>query len=428
MKNLVICFNLVLEGGGYMKYLNIRMIAHLIIIGIIAGLTGTILIIFMHTIQHYAFGYGSYSETSFREIVEYVSPWRRLFVLLICGIIVGLGWKCIHQYGQAIVSVETAVNNPRQHMPFITTICHSLLQIITIAMGSPLGRETAPREITAAFATKMISLWHIDEQNGRLLLSCAAGAGLAAVYNIPAASAVFTLETLIRNWSFRSISAVMLCCATAAYVVRLGLGDSLQYSLPQADFNETLIVWAAIVGPIIAISVILFEKSLKIFSIVYQNSSKTIVIAILAFTAIGFMAMWCPEILGNGKAGNQLSFTYSINWQYGVALFGTKWLAVILAITAGAHGGRITPSMMLGGMLGLILAIAWNEFFPIVAPGMAAFVCAATYLGLAQRMPLTAVIFLLEMSRFSPEYLYPICVCLATSLPVFMYLQEKCEI
>ena len=411
-----------------MKHLNIRTIAQLIILGIIAGLTGIVLIIFMHTIQHYAFGYSGEGEISFREIVEYVSPWRRLFVLMICGIVVGLGWKGIHRYGQTIVSVETAVDNPKQSMPFITTVCHSLLQILTIALGSPLGRETAPREISAAFAEKLISLWHIDEQNARLLLSCAAGAGLAAVYNIPAASVVFTLETLLRDWSFRSISAAMLACGTATYIVRLGLGDSVQYSLPQVPFNETFIIWAAVVGPIIAISVILFEKSFKLFPVVYQNSSKTIFIAILAFTAIGFMSMWYPEILGNGRAGNQLSFTYSINWQYGVGLFGTKWLAVVLAILAGASGGRITPSMMLGGMLGLILAILWNEFFPMVAPGMAAFVCAATYLGLAQKMPLTAAILLLEMSRFSPEYLFPICVCLATSLPMFMYLQEKYKI
>jgi len=411
-----------------MKHLNIRTIAQLIILGIIAGLTGIVLIIFMHTIQHYAFGYSGEGEISFREIVEYVSPWRRLFVLMICGIVVGLGWKVIHRYGQTIVSVETAVDNPKQSMPFITTVCHSLLQILTIALGSPLGRETAPREISAAFAEKLISLWHIDEQNARLLLSCAAGAGLAAVYNIPAASVVFTLETLLRDWSFRSISAAMLACGTATYIVRLGLGDSVQYSLPQVPFNETFIIWAAVVGPIIAISVILFEKSFKLFPVVYQNSSKTIFIAILAFTAIGFMSMWYPEILGNGRAGNQLSFTYSINWQYGVGLFGTKWLAVVLAILAGASGGRITPSMMLGGMLGLILAILWNEFFPMVAPGMAAFVCAATYLGLAQKMPLTAAILLLEMSRFSPEYLFPICVCLATSLPMFMYLQEKYKI
>ena len=77
----------------------------------------------------------------------------------------------------------------------------------------------------------------------RLLLSCAAGAGLAAVYNIPVASVVFTLETLLCDWSFRSISAAMLACGTATYIVRLGLGDSLQYSLPQVQFNETFIIW-----------------------------------------------------------------------------------------------------------------------------------------------------------------------------------------
>jgi H+/Cl- antiporter ClcA len=37
-------------------------------------------------------------------------------------------------------------------MPPLTTLVHILLQIITVAMGSPLGREVAPREAGALFA------------------------------------------------------------------------------------------------------------------------------------------------------------------------------------------------------------------------------------------------------------------------------------
>lgn len=96
-----------------------------------------------------------------------------------------------------------------------------------------------------------------------------------------------------------------------------------------------------------------------------------------------------------------------------------KWIAVILATAAGAYGGRITPSMMLGGMLGMVLALLWNMAMPAVPAGMAAFVGAAVYLGLAQKMPLTAVVFLLELSRFSPAYLFPLCACMATSLLAF---------
>jgi H+/Cl- antiporter ClcA len=38
-------------------------------------------------------------------------------------------------------------------MPFLPTVIHSLLQIVTVGLGSPLGREVAPRELGAVVAT-----------------------------------------------------------------------------------------------------------------------------------------------------------------------------------------------------------------------------------------------------------------------------------
>lgn len=406
-----------------MEKLDVKVIMYLLIIGILAGLTGIVLTIVMHTVQHYAFGYGFYGDVSFREVVEYASPLRRLVVLLGCGLVVGMAWVGLHNYCPKLVSIKTAVNDPKAHMPFKTTLLHGVLQILTVALGSPLGREVAPREISAAFATKLSQLAHVDEATRKLLLACASGAGLAAVYNVPLAAAVFALETLLLRWDFRSVSAALLCSGTAVLVVRQGLGDLVQYPLPQVGFNEALILWAAVAGPVIAVAVVLFEKSLKPFPKLSRNNPRMVLVAVVAFAIIGVISMACPEILGNGKAGNQLSFTFSIGWQYGSALFAAKWLAVILATAAGAYGGRITPSMMLGGMLGLLLALLWNAFLPPISVAVAAFVGAATFLGLAQKMPLTAVIFLLELSRFSPAYLFPLCACMATALVVYNHVQ-----
>lgn len=407
-----------------MKYLTMRTALYLIIIGILAGLTGIILTFSMHAIQHVAFGYGFEGDVSFREVVEYASPLRRLSVLIGCGILVGLGWFGIHRLCPKLVTVKAAIDHPEQSMPFKTTLLHGTLQIITVALGSPLGREAAPREITSAFATRLSQICHVDGETRKLLIACASGAGLAAVYNVPLAASVFALETLIVRWDYRSVSAALLCCSTAVFVVRQGLGDLVQYPLPQVAFDETFILWAALAGPVLALAVILFEESLKPFPKISRKSPKMVVAAILAFAAIGAMAMWFPEILGNGKAGNQLSFTNAIDWKYGIALYGTKWLAVLLATAAGAYGGRITPSMMLGGMLGLLMAVAWNTIFPVVPIAAAAFVCSAIYLGLAQKMPITAIIFLLELSRFSMAYLFPLCACLATALFTYTYIRE----
>ena len=42
-----------------------------------------------------------------------------------------------------------------------------------------------------------------------LIIACAAGAGLAAVYNSPLSAAIFTLETLLITWNVRAMSAAL---------------------------------------------------------------------------------------------------------------------------------------------------------------------------------------------------------------------------
>lgn len=126
--------------------------------------------------------------------------------------------------------------------------------------------------------------------------------------------------------------------------------------------------------------------------------------------------MYFPEILGNGKAGNQLSFADNLTWQYALGLLASKWAAVLLATVAGAYGGRITPSMMLGGMMALISAVAWNAVLPEISVGAAAFIGATVFLGLAQNMRLTAIVFMLELSRLSTAFWFPMCVCMGVAM------------
>ena len=59
------------------------------------------------------------------------------------------------------------------------------------------------------------------------------------------------------------------------------------------------------------------------------------------------------------KAGNELTFTNDITWTYALGLFGSKWVAVLLALAAGAYGGRNTPSMMLGSTFGIVFGTVW---------------------------------------------------------------------
>lgn len=346
-----------------------------------------------------------------------VSPEHRLLALVACGLVGGIGWVIIHRYGDPLVDIKKAVQDSTKEMPPLTTFIHATLQIITVGMGSPLGREVAPREASAGIMTGLLRYVDMSSEDKSLIIACAAGAGLAAVYNSPLSAAIFTLETLLFTWNVRAMSAALLSCGLATLVVRYaGIGDLVQYTMPQPPLYGSYQEFAIVLGAVIAIGVILFEKTQALLPKFDRKSPKMIVVALLSFAFIGVMAMYFPEILGNGKAGNQLTFTDLVGWDYALGLLGTKWIAVLLALMAGAYGGRITPSMMLGSTLALAFAALWSIMVSPVHLGFAAFIGAVIFLGLAQKMPLTSCVFMLELSRFSVEMFFPISLAMGAAL------------
>ena len=408
-----------------MEFLRPKFFFSLFIIGVIAGCIGIALTLLMHSMQHLTFGVPLHAELPFRLVVEQASPERRFYALVLCGVVVGFGWYAIHRYGKPLVDIKVAVNQEAKDLPFLTTISHALLQIITVAMGSPLGREVAPREMSTAFANQWVKFFQLDAQQRRVLLACASGAGLAAVYNVPLAATIFILETLLLSWNAEFIIAALISCVTAVFVARLGLGDLIQYPVDILEYNSHLIYFAIFIGPVLALVVFLFEKNMKKLPATPRNKPIIIVIAIVAFALIGMMSIWYPEILGNGKAANQLSFGIGLTTDYALGLFVCKWFALILATIAGAYGGRITPSMMLGSLIAFVLANLWNFDLPYISITTAAIIGATVFLGLTFAMPITAMVFLLELTRFNPSLLYPICSCFLTALPVLKWLQNS---
>ena len=356
----------------------------LTMVGITGGLVGIVLTELLHFVQHHAYGYAlDGGHQSFREGVEAAAPLRRFYALLSCGVAAGGGWWLLKRYGKPLVGIKASLAKPLAGLPFAATVGHALLQIVTVGLGSPLGREVAPREMTAAFASLWVRRLGLDEDGARLLIACASGAGLAALF----------------------------CSVLATAVSRMGLGDMQQYSVG-LQIDRPLLWWSAAAGPLLGAVAVLFRRTDAPFPLLARGDRRIVPLAVAAFAAIGLLAMYSPDILGNGKAGNQLVFGGLIGWQDSLQLAVLKWLAVLLALAAGAYGGLITPSMMLGGTLSFASAALWNAFLPAMPSESAAVVGAAAFLGVSLKMPLTAVVFVLELTRAPVALLMPLCLCL----------------
>jgi H+/Cl- antiporter ClcA len=204
---------------GYWKVLAIATV----LTGIAAGIGGMLLGLLLHFIQHVAYGYSLdavVSPESFLQGVTAAPPIRRVTVLTVCVAVAGVGWWAVYRFGEPLVSIKAAVGKdvPGPRMPFLATMAHVLLQIVTVALGSPLGREVAPRELGAVLATWFSSRAGLTAEESRILIACGAGAGLAAVYNVPLAGAVFILEVLLGTFAPRALVPAIITSVVATIV------------------------------------------------------------------------------------------------------------------------------------------------------------------------------------------------------------------
>src|SRR5476649_299559 len=221
--------------------------------GILAGLGGMMLALLLHFIQHLAFGYSPdfiISSESFLQGVSDATRSRRLAVLVICGAIAGAGWWALYRFGKPLVSIAAAVKSDKPHMPVFSTTVHALLQIITVALGSPLGREVAPREIGAVSASWLTRRFSLTVRETQIMIACGAGAGLAAVYNVPLGGAVFVLEVLLGTFGLPALVPAIVTSAIAALVAQTGLGAQVQYVVPSLALTPGLLAWSMLAGPL----------------------------------------------------------------------------------------------------------------------------------------------------------------------------------
>ncbi|EHI68608.1 chloride channel protein [Streptococcus ictaluri] len=146
----------------------------------------------------------------------------------------------------------------------------------------------------------------------------------------------------------------------------------------------------------------------------------------LSFAVIALLSIFFPQILGNGKAGLLFFLHEESHLSYIFSLFLAKSLAIYLVIYSGAKGGKIAPSMMLGGACGLLLASFSNHFLGFdISPVLAIIIGASLFLGIINDMFLAAPLFLIEITGQSLTTLIPILVASLTAFLLQKYLQQR---
>ena len=273
--------------------------------------------------------------------------------------------------------------------------------VLAIGGGLALGREGPSIQlggmIGKGFARRKKAL--LTEE--RMLMSCGAGAGLAAAFGAPLAGVLFALEELHKNFSAEVLVSTMAASAVADYIAVNIIGLKPVFDFDVEHRIPLRLYWAVILlGIILGILGVLYNKLLdKMQDFFDRFDSKFISIGIMLM--ISFLMMFIyPTVLGSG---NDLVEVIS------KGKFALGALAILLfaklffstgSFGTGTPGGIFLPLLVIGAITGGLYSTFLSNVFGIEEYYIKGFVIIAMagFFSAIVRAPITGVILITEMT------------------------------
>ena len=335
---------------------NFRLFIAVILQGIVSGLSGIFLHYLLEMMEKLAFGQ---SEHHSGFLTDGVSSSRIGLSLIIVGLSSSLVWYFLQKESK-IFSIKAQMKDETSQykLHFLKQLFHSIWQIIAVGGGAPIGKEAAPREIGTLFAGPIGKICSLSKKDQIFLLACGAGAGLAAVYQVPLTSVFFVFETLGIALSIKRFVLVGLTTYVSTYTAGLVISDQALYQIPAITWSLKEIWIIPLLLLFLTPLAWLFGRLSKEASSNRIKDKRILLTLPSAFLFLIGLASYFPHLLGNGRMMSQEVLNCS-NGKTVFLLFILKALVVLITLWAGAYGGTLTPSFALGmagaALFGMIL-------------------------------------------------------------------------
>jgi H+/Cl- antiporter ClcA len=368
---------------------------------IIGFITGSVVVVFRYSlVRAEEFRQGVYN--SLRTLSPaYLLLW--IIFLVVIGLFLGAAAKLKPMIkGSGIPQLEGALDRKmvlswKSELPL-----KIITGILGIGAGLSLGREGPSIQIGAYVGKGVLSVFHRDHKERRVLITAAAAAGLSAAFNAPLAGVLFVLEELRSEFSPLFLACVMGAAMTADAVAGYFFGAG-----PVFDFREIAVLplnaiyWIVLLGVLCGLLGDMFKRTLYFFLNLYDRLRIPQVLRpifpLLVSVPLGFF------LAGVTGGGHSLIETLSSGHQslkLILVLFIAKLFFTAACYGSGTAGGIFLPLLACGALagngLGEALAgfgiIGDGEVINFLILGMAAFFAAVV------KAPVTGVILILEMS------------------------------
>lgn len=393
-----------------------RAWAVVVAVGVLVGLASAGLMAFLRLVEHQAWGY---AQGTFLDGVRAVPAARRVATLAFAGVLGGITmWAIRRASGWRRVEVNQRIWRGSDRLPVVEGAAVSMVSMALVGLGESLGRERSAKQAGAIAGSVLSRLAGLREVEGRVLVALGSAAGMGAVYDMPVGGALFGLEVLLGAFSLPLATAALALGGIATLVSWIVLPARPTYHVPAYALSGSQLAFAALAGPVLGAASAAYVRLVLAAHAGKELRNGLLVAPVLAFGALGALAIRWPELLGNGKDVVQLAFAGEVGVGLALALVVLKPLAVAGCLRAGMPGGLFTPTLTYGALLGTLLGAAWSAAWPGTPAGVYAIVGAGATIAAATQGPVSAIVMMLELTWTIDPIVVPLAIATAGATAV----------
>ena len=287
---------------------------------------------------------------------------------------------------------------------------------LTVGFGGSTGLEAPIVTSGSSIGSTVGRFLGLSYREVTLLLACGAAAGIAGAFNSPIAGIVFAIEILLPEFTIPVFIPLLLASAAAAIVARFFYNEQLFFLVTEGWVTSSLFYYV-ILACFIGLFSIYFTKAnaaIKGFFYKINHPYKKVIVGGLFLGALVFLF---PTLYGEGYItiknllkgdmtaviNNSIFSAYSgvpaLIILFTVFTVFAKSVATLVTLGAGGNGGIFAPSLIVGGLMGFIVAYTINTL-GIAQVNVSNFIIAgmAASLGSIMHAPLTGIFLIAEIT------------------------------
>ena len=337
--------------------------------------------------------------------------------------------------GHGVPQVLKALIQRNGNIPLRVGVVKVFASIFTVGTGGSAGTEGPIVQIGATAGSVLCKVLSIPREHARTLVGCGAAAGIASIFNAPIAGVFFVLEILLRDFSIRVFTPIVVASVFSAATTHAFKGENEAIffagdKLAGYEFSLLELPGYFVLGVVCGGVAVTFNWMLHKGEDLFEKMpapamAKPVFGALLlglagsAFLAIPGMdnGGHFPPFFGNGyqiirdlidpsvyvasAAGGAHHVPSTVFWVLAL-LVVLKMLGTTFTLGSGGSGGVFAPSLFLGAVAGGAFGVALENIGVLPdnsSPASYALVGMAAVVAGTTHAPLTAILILFELTR-----------------------------